>query len=127
MPAICLLGLMPPLRHGRTRTCDRVGVPLYFIVDQARDVGPRRLLAYRDTPAGFEELPLDERGCVLLEALGLRLGMRNDRVVCYDADTGEEVRTPVAEYAARVAADERARQQAEARQAAEQRLRELEA
>ena len=91
----------------------QAGVPLYIIVDQKEEDGPRRLLAYRNTPAGFVPEPLDERGRVLLKPLGVLLGLRDNRVVCYDAKTGEEIRDYTGET--------------QARQAAEARLRELEA
>jgi Uma2 family endonuclease len=69
----------------------RAQVPLYAIVDQEVENGPRRLLALRYAPAGYQEIPLDEQDRVLLEPLGLYLQVRDDRVVCQDASTGREV------------------------------------
>jgi colicin import membrane protein len=91
-----LVELVSP--HTRTNDVDakiaeyhQVGVPLYVLVDQQRENGPRQLLVYRDTPAGYELAPLDEQGCFLLAPLGLRVGLRDNRTVCFDAQTGEVV------------------------------------
>jgi Uma2 family endonuclease len=119
----------------------RVGVPLYLIVDQEWEEGPRHLLAYRRTARKYVEMPRDDQGRVLLKHLGLLLGMLDNRVACYDADTGAEIGDYVkvaqerdAAVAAQKVAERRARheakqaqREAQARQAAEQRSRELEA
>jgi colicin import membrane protein len=91
-----LVELVSP--HTRTNDVDRkieeyhqAGVPLYVLVDQQREGGPRELRVYRNTPAGFELAPLDGQGCFLLAPLGLRLGLRDNRTVCFDAKTGELV------------------------------------
>jgi Uma2 family endonuclease len=104
----------------------RVGVPLYVLVDWEREDRPRRLLAYRDTPKGYVEVPLDPAGRVVLGATGILMGMQDDRVVCYDQATGREVgdyvqvcRQLEQETAARQAAEQRAA-------AAEARIRDLE-
>jgi hypothetical protein len=70
----------------------RIGIPLYVILDQEEEGGPRSLHAYRHTPAGYAEVPPDAQGRVLLPPLGLLLGLRDDRAVCFDAVTGEEMR-----------------------------------
>jgi Uma2 family endonuclease len=133
----------------------RAGVPLYVIVDQQREAGPRTLRPYRHTPSGYEPIPLDEQKTILLEPLQLRLGLRDNRVVCYDSVTGDalgdysqehearlvaeaqqrlEMKARLAaeagqrqELEARLTAERDARAKAEALAAAEQRLRELEA
>jgi colicin import membrane protein len=71
----------------------RAEVPLYIIVDARTLRGKRtlQLIGYRWTPQRYESLPLDERGRLLLEPLGLRLGVKGDRVVLYDAATDEEL------------------------------------
>jgi colicin import membrane protein len=69
----------------------RVGVPLYIIVDQEEEDGPRRLLGYRDTPDGYVPLIPDDQGRLLLEPFGVLIGLRDDRIVCYDAATKEEI------------------------------------
>ncbi len=122
----------------------RLGVPLYVILDQVRKNGPRILHGYRWTPSGYEELPLDAGGRLLLEPVGLQLALEDGWLACYDASTGErlgdyheiaqalkEERTlrqtaeerQRQEAAARLAAEERQRQEAAARQAAEERQR----
>src|SRR5262249_6132878 len=73
----------------------RVGIPLYVLIDQEDEEGPRCLHAYRHTAAGYEEVSPDGQGRVPLPPLGLLLGMRQDRAVCFDAATGEEVRDPL--------------------------------
>jgi Uma2 family endonuclease len=70
----------------------RVGIPLYVLIDQPDEDGPRSLHAYRHTPSGYEEVTPDAQGRILLPPLGLLLGMREDRAVCFDAVTGEELR-----------------------------------
>ena len=112
----------------------RAGVPLYVVVDQERVDGPRRLLAYVRGATGFEPLVLDDRGRVLLVSLGLRLGLRDERVVCWDAATDEEIgdltqaMQELHKTEAALSVEAQARHEAEAALAiALQRLRELEA
>jgi colicin import membrane protein len=69
----------------------RAGVPLYIIVDQEKENGPRRLLGYRKKGKSYVPLVPDEQGRLLLEPIGILLGLRDDRIVCYDAATGEEI------------------------------------
>lgn len=88
----------------------RAGVPLYVIVDQRRENGPRELRAYRNTPDGFVPLPLDPQGRIELEPLGLLVGLRENRVVCFDAATGEEIPDYTGEARARQAAEARVRE-----------------
>jgi hypothetical protein len=70
----------------------RVGIPLYFIIDQKEEDGPRSVHAYRHTPTGYVEDPADDQGRVALPPLGLLLGLRDNRAVCFDAATGKERR-----------------------------------
>lgn len=123
------------------REYHQAGVPMYVLVDQQREGGPRRLVGYRHTPDGYEPIPLDAQGRLFLEPVGLWLALRDERVVCFDADTGEELRDYVqerlarqdaeqreqAEAQARRTAEQREHAEADARRAAEQRLQELEA
>jgi Uma2 family endonuclease len=105
----------------------RAGVPLYVIVDQERQDGPRSLLGYRHAPGGYVRMPLDDRGRLLLEPLGVLLGLRDEQVVCSDAATGEELpdysdmsQAWKSDQAARQLAEEEAAQQRSKAQAAEE-------
>jgi colicin import membrane protein len=101
----------------------RAEIPLFIMVDQRKEGGPRQLRVFRYTPEKYVE---ERPETVVIEELGLRLGLRDNRVVCWDAKTGEELGdyAQVEQEAQKQAA---ARQTAEqARQAAEQRVRELE-
>lgn len=105
----------------------RAGVPLYAIIDMEEEEGPRRLLGYRRAPRRYVPLSLDQQGRLLLEPVGLLLGLRDNRAVCFNAATGEEIGNLTSEVRARQA-EVRARQAAEAELAAAQaRIRELEA
>jgi Uma2 family endonuclease len=122
-------------------------VPFYVIVDREQDAGPPRLIGYRYSPAQWIDLPLDDRGRLRLDPLGVLVGTRDNRAVLYNDATGAEIgdyvgvtQTLEAEIAARQEAERRAqgaerraqreataRQEAEQRaEAAEARLRELE-
>ncbi len=57
----------------------RAGVPLYAIIDQEEEGGPRRLLGYRRGRRGYLPLPLDEHGRLPLKPVGLLLGLRATR------------------------------------------------
>ncbi len=115
----------------------RVGVPLYVLIDQKKEGGPRQLVVYRHAPGGYAEVSADTLGRVALPG-GVRIAIEADRVICYDADTGQELGdyTRVSqqleeEVSARLAAEQRADQaeareqeQSEARLAAEAREKE---
>jgi hypothetical protein len=67
------------------------GVPLYVLVDQEKEDGPRRILGYRWRSQGYEELASDEQG-LYLEPLDLFLALgEQGRVVCRDAGSGREL------------------------------------
>jgi hypothetical protein len=117
----------------------RIGIPLYVIIDQEKQDSPRKLRAFRHQPDRYVEIEADDQGRIEVPLLGLMLGMRDNRVVCYDLHTGREFRDyaqavrDLEEVKRRIEeADRRAteRQQAieeqvKARQAAERRAREL--
>jgi colicin import membrane protein len=114
---------------------DRVGVPFYAIVDRRirNDREELRLLAYRTTREGYVRVKLDGQGWLALEPIGLSLGIEGRNLVCRDA-RGErlldyqEVVQAFREATARAqAAEARAEAEAQARQAIEERLRQLEA
>jgi Uma2 family endonuclease len=69
----------------------QAGVPLYVIVDQDPKDGLRKIVGYRHCPDGYQQLSLDEQGRLLLQPLNLWLGLRDRRVVCYDASSGKEL------------------------------------
>jgi colicin import membrane protein len=129
----------------------RLGVPLYVMIDQQYEEGERFLHGYRWTPSGYEELPLNASGRLLLPPVGIELVLEDGWLACYDAVTGERLgdyqeiaealqeeraarqeaekgRRQIAEAlgeerTARQAAEERQRQEAVARQEAEERQR----
>jgi Uma2 family endonuclease len=112
----------------------RAGVPLYVIIDQKEAGGPRELIGYRHGRHGYVRMKPDAQGRLLLEPVGLLLGMRDNWAVCYDARRGEEIPDMAGmararqEAEAERAAEARARREAEAALAAAQaRIRELEA
>jgi Uma2 family endonuclease len=65
-------------------------VPWYVIADRIQNEGPPTLLGYRWEPGGYVEFAPDEQGRLLLEPVGLKLGIRGDRLALFDAITGEE-------------------------------------
>lgn len=74
----------------KVREYYRARVPLYAIVDKERVDGPRRIVGYRRGRRKYELLPLDEQGRLLLEPVRMLVGLREERVVCWNADTGKE-------------------------------------
>jgi Uma2 family endonuclease len=130
----CVLALEIVSPHTRSndvvekfREYHQVRVPLYILIDQETEDGPRQLVGYRYTARRYVRMRLDRQGRLLVKPLGLLLALEDRRVVCYDADTGERLGGYEGERQSRLAAEQEARQQAEARRAAEQRVRELEA
>jgi len=104
----------------------QVGLPLYVIIDQEREGGPRRVLGYRWGPQRFEPLQLDAEGRLLIEPLNVRIGLKDGGVVLYDAAKGQQLADPVAAIQQLKAAEERERQQSQARQKAEERIIQME-
>lgn len=90
-----------------------------------------RLLLLRRDGDSFVNVEPDERGRLHSEVLGLELAAEGERLSLYDPATGATLRTPREQAAAAqeqaTAAQAEARREAELRQSAEQRLRELEA
>ncbi len=126
----CVLVLELVSPHTRPNDVDhkppeyhRVGVPLYIVVDQQREDGPRQILAYEHQPEGYVPVPLDSRGRLFLGPLGLCLGLREGRVVCYDTVSGRELGDYQQVSRDLDAAEEKARQEAEARREAEEKGR----
>jgi Uma2 family endonuclease len=69
----------------------RVGVPVYVIIDQEKEDGPRSVRAYRRKPDRYVEIESDDRYRIDLPILGLMLGLRDERACCWDLRTGEEL------------------------------------
>ena len=69
----------------------KVGVPWYVIVDQEEEDGPRHLVGYRHAKKEYESLTPDDQGRLHMESVGLLIGLRDERVVCWDDRTGEEL------------------------------------
>ncbi len=91
-----------------------VEVRFYVIIDQEREDGPRSLRAFRWTQAQYVEVPPDAQGRILLPVVNLRLGLRDDRAVCFDAATGEELADYSGVVQALEQADRRFEQQSQA-------------
>jgi colicin import membrane protein len=103
--------------EGKPPEYHRARVPLYIMVDQKKEGGPRQLRVFRHAPQAYiEETPES----VIIPELGIRLGLRDNRVVCWDTETGEELGDYTAALQALEAAEQEARSEAQARQAAEQ-------
>src|SRR5207253_11179783 len=68
----------------------QAGVPLYVIVAQEKEGGPRYIRGYRHRATGWEYLAPDPEG-LLVEPLQLWLGLKEGRVVCYDVRTGRKM------------------------------------
>lgn len=105
----------------------KAGVPTYIIIDRKKEDDWPTIRAYRAGPEKYEPLALDDRDCLLLPGIGLRLCSNQNRVVLYDANTGEEVgdyaaitEALEAEAAARKKAEEQAREAREQARLAEQ-------
>jgi Uma2 family endonuclease len=115
-------------RSNKLEEYDLAGVPLYVIVDTVmlRKEPALRLLAYTQTPNGYQVLPPDERGRIWLAPARTWLGVEQNEIVCYD-----EADHPLGDYRAlaeELAAETQARAEADWRaEMAEARIRELEA
>jgi Uma2 family endonuclease len=68
----------------------QVQVPEYVMIDQEREDGPRSLIHCRWEPTGWVVTVGDQNG-VVLQAAHVRLRLRDNRVVCFDATTNEEI------------------------------------
>jgi Uma2 family endonuclease len=90
--------------------CHRGGVQQYVIIDQETEDGPRTIVSRRWTPDGYVIEPLDANGRAALPSLGLLLGLRDNRVRLYDAESGAEIGDPVEKSRALREAEERVRQ-----------------
>ena len=106
----------------------RVGVQKYVLVDRGpQGDDPVRVFGYQRGPTGWLSLPLNARGQIDLTPVGLLLGIAENRPWLYNAMTGarEPDRTELRQ--ALTNAEARAREEAQARAALEERVRALEA
>ncbi len=69
----------------------RLQIPYYIIVDREKEDSPWNLIGYQYTPLKYLPMSKDERGRLWLEPLGIWIGIKEDRVVCYDGQTDEEI------------------------------------
>jgi colicin import membrane protein len=91
-----------------------VGVPYYVVIDRAKSADPWTITGYLRTPRQYRPMIVtDEKGRVWIESLSVWLAVDGNRVLCYD-DMKDE---PLGDYT----------QLAKALDAAESRVRELEA
>jgi Uma2 family endonuclease len=115
-------------RSNKLEEYDLAGVPFYVIVDtlQLRKLPTLRLLAYAQTPEGYQVLPPDGQGRIWLAPARTWLAVEQGELVCYD-----EAERPLGDYRAlaeALASERDAREQAEQRAlTAEERVRALEA
>ncbi len=98
-------------------------VPWYVLVDRKKVDDWPTIRGYRYFSDRYEPIPLDEHGCLLIEPLGLKLGTIQNRIVLYDATTGEELGDYTAISEALEAAEKQAREATAAREAAEKQAR----
>ncbi|HTT85372.1 MAG TPA: Uma2 family endonuclease [Rhizomicrobium sp.] len=103
----------------KVREYYRAGVPLYILVDQERENSPRQLVGYRRGARKYLRMRPDRQGRLLLAPVRLLLGLREERVVCWDGDSGEEIGNLTDMAQARNVAEAALDAEAQARQAAE--------
>jgi colicin import membrane protein len=89
----------------------QIGIPLYVLIDQQTEGGPRFLRAYRRKPDRYVEIETDDKDRVDVPLLGLMIGLLDNRVVCYDLRTEREL-GDYARIARAWEESERAREQA---------------
>ncbi|HTU88777.1 MAG TPA: Uma2 family endonuclease [Gemmataceae bacterium] len=104
----------------------RAGVPLYVIVDQEHEDGPRKVIGYRRGAGKYVRIRSEWQGRLLLKQVRLWLGLRDGRVGCWEENSEKEIKS-LAEVYRELEAAKQARHSAEAALAeAQARLRELE-
>jgi Uma2 family endonuclease len=95
-------------------------VAIYVIVDWLGTDHPRKLTGYRYQRDRYARMRLDQEGCLRIASLGIRLGLRDEWLVCYDDISGKKL----GDYDE---VNQRLQAAQQALQAAEDRIRELEA
>ena len=118
-----------------------VEVPFYYIFDKEHEEDPWTLRGYQWTPIGYLPLNADPKGRMWLSALGIWLAAEGHNIVCYDGKTNERIgdyvehtqRLKQTETSLRdaIAREEAEKQRAETerigREAAEAKIKEIEA
>jgi Uma2 family endonuclease len=94
----------------KLREYHQVRVPLYVLIDQEQENGPRNVVGYRYTARRYVRMRPDRQGRVPLKPLGLWLAVEEQRAVCYDADPGERLGDFGEERRAREEAERRVRE-----------------
>ena len=61
-----------------------VGIPYYIVVDREKASEPWTLTGYERKPRRYRKLPLDERGWLWLEPVGVWLAVEGNAIGCYD-------------------------------------------
>lgn len=110
------------------------GVQFYIIIDRPDPDGPWVLRGFERTPRKYLPLTLDEKGRLWINPVGVWLGLKGDLVICYDGETEEEIpdypeltQRLTEEIQRAKSAKTQAAEEAQARRAAEQRAKDLEA
>ena len=110
----------------------RLGVEEYILFDPLGDYLHPRLQGHRLVLGRYQPIPVEPDGSLLSRTTGLRLRIEGENLRLVDETTGErllfveEERTArLAERAARLAAEERAEQEAKARRALEEEIERL--
>lgn len=115
----------------KVKLYEQIGVREYLLINPPRKAtGKRfRLHGYRLNSEGrYQPIEPDAKGRLLSEMAGLVFGVsspRGERIEVFDAATGERLRSPEEEVAAREAAEARAEAERTAREAAEKELMRL--
>jgi len=97
----------------------RAGVPHYILVDQEEEGGPRQLISYRPGATKYKREALEADGSLRVPEVGLRLGLRDGRLICWDLATGKELGEPASAYRELEKADRTIQEQAQAIEEAE--------
>jgi len=129
-PRMLLEVVSPDTRNNdvveKFREYHQVRVPIYVIVDQKTEDGPREIKGYSWAPQGYELMPLDKNGRLYLEPLDLLLGLQDGRVYYFDPATGERIGDYVEVAQALAAAEQRTKDLAQEKQDAEKRAKDAE-
>ncbi len=68
-----------------------LGISCCVILDRVASDDDWSVVGYQHTPRRYLKMPTDERGRLWLGDLGVWLGVKDHKVVCWDGVTGEEI------------------------------------